>query len=107
MGNNLPKSANKKSALLPYRFIEKLKKLSFIKSIYLFGSRARGDQSKTSDIDLAIDCPTAGEKDWLQIMDVIEDADTLLKIDCVRLEQANTRLKENIYREGVKLYERR
>ncbi len=41
---------------LNYQFIEKLKALPFIAEIWLFGSRARGDNGKKSDIDLAILC---------------------------------------------------
>lgn len=89
-----------------YRFIDKLKHLTFIDRIYLFGSRARGDDSKTSDVDLAIECPNASDTDWLKVMDIIDDADTLLKIDCIRLDRANAELKERIYKEGKVLYVR-
>lgn len=92
--------------ILSYQFIDKLKKLAFVDSIYLYGSRARGDNTETSDIDLAIKCPAATEDDWLKVMDVIEDADTLLKIDCVRLDEVDEELKKNVYLEGKKLYER-
>ena len=52
--------------------------------VWLFGSRARGDNHMRSDIDLAILCEHATESDWLKIVDIINKADTLLKIDCVR-----------------------
>ncbi len=74
--------------------------------IYLYGSRARGDYSPTSDIDLAIDCPCASKQDWLQIIAIIENADTLLKIDCTRLDEAEPELKKNILNQGILLYGR-
>ena len=37
-----------------YRFIRQLTELDFIEQIWLFGSRARGDNQERSDIDLAI-----------------------------------------------------
>ncbi|WP_410526187.1 nucleotidyltransferase domain-containing protein [Rickettsia endosymbiont of Urophora cardui] len=40
-----------------YLFMEKLESLPFIEEIWLFGSRARGDNNERSDIDLAIICP--------------------------------------------------
>ena len=72
---------------LAYKFIEQLKALPFVDEIWLFGSRARGDHQERSDIDLAIICSTANDIDWLKVIDIVEDADTLLKIDCVRVRQ--------------------
>lgn len=69
-----------------YLFMEKLESLPFIEEIWLFGSRARGDNNERSDIDLAIICPNITAKDWLKIVDIIENADTLLKIDYIRFE---------------------
>ena len=79
-----------------------------MEAIYLFGSRARGDAHERSDIDLAIVCPSADIKDWLQVIDIVDEADTLLKIDCVRLDRlADERLKVEIERDKVVLYERK
>lgn len=72
---------------LNYQFIETLKNLPFIDEIWLFGSRARGDNREKSDIDLAIVCPNATDKDWLSVMDIIENSDTLLKIDCIKFDK--------------------
>lgn len=93
--------------ILLYQFIQKLSQLEFVKRIILFGSRARGDHQPTSDIDLAIECPTATDYDWLSILVVIDDADTLLKIDCIRLDQSPQELTAKINREGKVLYERK
>lgn len=90
-----------------YQFFQKLKLLPFVEAIYLFGSRARGDNDLRSDIDLAINCPKATNKDWRTIMDIIENADTLLKIDCIRLDsEKDTELSQNILKHNTILYKR-
>ena len=92
-----------------YVFFQKLITLSSIEHIWLFGSRARKDHQDRADIDIAIDCPSASEEDWLSILDIVEDADTLLSIDCVRFDSLDLEspLKQSIEREGVLLYEKR
>ena len=78
-----------------YKFIEKLKALEFVEEIWLFGSRARGDNIERSDFDLAIVCPRATDVDWLHILAIVDDADTLIKVDCVRLDK--NRISESLY----------
>jgi predicted nucleotidyltransferase len=92
-----------------YAFYTKLTQQPFVEQIWLFGSRARGDNQDRADIDIAIYCPTATAKDWLKILNIIDDADTLLKIDCLRLDgmDDDSAIKQAIEREGVKLYEKR
>jgi nucleotidyltransferase substrate binding protein (TIGR01987 family) len=76
----------KKDPIIQYQFIKYLRALPFIDEIWLFGSRARGDHHDRSDIDLAIVCPTATESDWLEVMRIVDQADTLLKVDCIRFD---------------------
>lgn len=92
--------------ILRYKFFEKLKELKFIDEIWLFGSRARGDNRTCSDLDLAIICDGATDKDWIKVTDIIEDADTLLKIDCIRFakERINVRLHNNILKDKKVIY---
>lgn len=78
-----------------YQFINHLKSLDFIDEIWLFGSRARGDHHERSDIDLALICPKASDYDWVKVQDIIEEADTLLKVDCVRFD--NNHLSQEMY----------
>ena len=91
-----------------YSFYHNLTQQPFVERIWLFGSRARGDNQDRADIDIAIYCPAATAKDWLHILDIIDDADTLLEIDCLRLDELreDSAIKQSIEREGVKLYER-
>lgn len=91
---------------LNYQFIEKLKELTFIDEIWLFGSRARGDNRTKSDIDLAVICPNVSENEWIKVIEIIEDADTLLKIDCIKFDQESITpmLYNNILKDKKVLY---
>ena len=89
-----------------YSFIDRLTALPFVEAIYLLGSRARGTQRERSDIDLAIVCPMAGVRDWQTVLDIVEDADTLLHVDCMRLdaEPAHSALRQQIEQERLTLF---
>ncbi len=74
-----------------------------IKQVILFGSRARGDYKKTSDIDLAV---TGGDFSRFAL-DVEEETSTLLKYDIVELDRTiQPELLESIQKEGIILYEK-
>ena len=77
-----------------------------VEKVILFGSRARGDAEERSDIDLAVVAPMASPRQWLDIVFLLEEADTLLPIDLVRWEEASAPLQERILVEGKILYER-
>lgn len=96
-------------ALPSYKFLSKITALPYVEAVYLYGSRARGDNQPRSDIDLAIFCPTATSKEWLDILELVENADTLLKVDCVRFDslQETDFLKKNILEQRQILYEKR
>jgi predicted nucleotidyltransferase len=72
--------------LTEYGFFRALCDLPFVEEIRLFGSRARGLARPRSDIDLAIRAPGADATDWDRARLIVEEADTLLKIDLVRLD---------------------
>ncbi|MCA9509025.1 MAG: nucleotidyltransferase domain-containing protein [Myxococcales bacterium] len=96
------------SLIRKFEFFSKLCELSFIKSIFLYGSRARGDFSDKSDIDIAINMPGSTPEDWEIIMRIIDDADTLLPIDCVRFDTLkNVDLKNAIEKDKVILFNRK
>jgi nucleotidyltransferase substrate binding protein (TIGR01987 family) len=98
----------KTAPIIAYRFIHRLIKRAFIDEIWLFGSRARGDHTQRSDIDLAIVCPRASQQAWQQILDIIDESDTLLKIDCVRFDHLaeDDKLRANIINFRKLLYRR-
>lgn len=92
--------------LKPYNFFEQIKQLEFVDSAYIYGSRARGDYRPNSDIDIAI--KTRGNHPAYRhiVADVIDNADTLLAIDCVNFDEAPEALKNQIVKEGVLLFEK-
>ena len=81
--------------------LKKIKNLNFVKEVWLFGSRARGDNEDKSDIDLAIVCKeNTTDDDWNKIIDIIENRDTLLMVDFVRFDKLNNgKFKDNILRD--------
>ncbi len=94
--------------LTDYHFLQEIAALDVVDAIYLFGSRARGDNRERSDIDIAVLCPRATKKDWLSILNIVENADTLLMIDCIRLDEELTTspLYQQIAKDKQLIYER-
>lgn len=83
--------------------IKALAKKYEIEKVILFGSRARGDYHKTSDIDLA----TTGGNHTRFSLDVDEETSTLLKYDVVNLDgPVYEELRKSIEKEGVVIYEK-
>lgn len=86
--------------------VEEIKKIAEkyeVKKIILFGSRARGDYHRASDIDLAVE----GGRITDFILDVKETTSTLLNFDIVDLkETVPGEFLEAIEKEGIILYEK-
>lgn len=74
-----------------------------VEKVILFGSRARGDYKRTSDIDLAV---TGG--DFARFaLDVDEETSTLLEYDIVDMSrEMQEELRQSITQEGKILYEK-
>jgi uncharacterized protein len=78
-----------------------------VERVWLFGSRARGDNFERSDIDLAIEAPGIDRGEWTKLhLDLEEDADTLLLIDFVLIDDLPKSFRHRVHREGRLLYER-
>lgn len=74
-----------------------------IEKVILFGSRARGDFRRTSDIDIAVE----GGNFERFALDVDEDTSTLLEFDIVNLnKEMQQELWDSIRMEGKTLYEK-
>lgn len=74
-----------------------------VSKVILFGSRARGDFRRTSDIDLAV---TGGDFDRFAL-DVNEDTSTLLEYDIVNLDRdMQQELRDSIRTGGMIIYEK-
>ena len=71
-------------------------------TIYLFGSRARGTQSKWSDIDIAVDARHPISRFVLgEIMSIFEASNILYKIQVVDINSVNEAMKTSILRDRV------
>ncbi|GAA0800931.1 nucleotidyltransferase domain-containing protein [Faecalicatena orotica] len=79
-----------------------LAKFYDLSRVILFGSRARGDYLKKSDIDLAVE----GKNIVDFALDVDEKTDTLLQYDIVDMSKADEELLKNIRKDGITLYEK-
>lgn len=78
-----------------------------VRRVYLFGSRARGDAAPRSDIDLAVEAPRIGRRDWLDLAaQAEEEAPTLCPVQIIRLDAASSALQRRILSEGALLYDR-
>ncbi|MDY4692513.1 MAG: nucleotidyltransferase domain-containing protein [Blautia sp.] len=74
-----------------------------VEKVILFGSRARGDHTRASDIDLAV---SGGDMTGFTL-DVKETTSTLLDFDVVDLNSpVQKELLTSIYKEGIVLYEK-
>ncbi|HHW03166.1 MAG TPA: nucleotidyltransferase domain-containing protein [Thermoanaerobacterales bacterium] len=84
------------------------KKYTSIEKVLLFGSRARDDFSKTSDIDIAVFSEDISDRDFNLLIDEINQIDTALSFDIVHYNKlAKESLRDRILRDGVVLYERK
>lgn len=87
--------------------IEELKKIliDFFKDkgvkIYLFGSRARGDNSIFSDVDIGIISDNDISKDIVYLRELLEESSIPYKIDIVDLSK-NDRLYKIVLQEGIR-----
>lgn len=74
-----------------------------IDKVYLYGSRARGDYKKKSDVDIAV---TGGDVNGF-ILAIDEEVSTLLMFDVVGLDSPiQDELLESIKKEGILIYEK-
>ena len=74
-----------------------------VRKVVLFGSRARGDNSERSDIDLAV----SGGNFLDFAFDVDEEVSTLLKFDVVNFDtKLAPDFRAEIERDGVVIYEK-
>jgi len=88
------------------RVLEELRALGQrhgLQRVILFGSRARGDCSRASDIDLAL----SGGNQTMFRLDAEEETHTLLTFDFVNLDgKLSQPMRDSISREGIVIYEK-
>lgn len=79
-----------------------------VQKVLLFGSRARGDYKKTSDVDLAVFSENISDREFNLLVDEINEMDTALSFDVVHFENLKKEaLKEKIIEDGILIYERK
>ncbi len=75
------------------------------KAVYVFGSKARGDDVGDSDFDIAVDT-NASNNCWSKfVIDGPEILCLISRFDFVRLDEANENLRNSIAAEGVMIYD--
>ncbi len=85
------------------REIVDIAKQQEVEKVLLFGSRARGDFRRTSDIDLAV----SGGNVARFAADIQEETSTLLMFDIVDLDgSVQKELLQSIEKEGIIIYEK-
>lgn len=78
-----------------------------IKKVLLFGSRAKGNYHRGSDIDLAVIADEFSFEDMIQLQVDIDELDLLYKVDCVDYHKIdNDELIAHIDRVGIPLFTR-
>lgn len=69
--------------------------------VFLFGSRARGDQRRTSDFDVAVLAAHPLPRGLLgRIREELEESRVPVPVDLVDLAEASAALREQVLREG-------
>lgn len=83
--------------------IHKFAKMSFIDKVVLFGSRARGDNTERSDVDIAVYGGNFDDFYWK----IKESIHSLLTFDIVEVDtEISEELKSEIERDGIVIYEK-
>jgi predicted nucleotidyltransferase len=81
--------------------VNELKKYS-PKKIILFGSRARGDNLKNSDIDIAVELDLSF-REKRKLKEKIDLIAGLYSVDLVFFDEMNEEFKRKVLKEGIKL----
>lgn len=75
--------------------------------LLLYGSRARGDYSNRSDIDLALDAPAMTITEFADLAAALNNLPCLFKIDLLRLQDLqNPALHAQIAKDAITLFAR-
>lgn len=105
MRSTLPEDLDRRELILG--LARRLAEHPAVERVWLCGSRARGDHFERSDIDLAIEAPGIDRGEWAMLhLDLEEEADTLLLIDFVLIDDLPESFRRRVHREGKLLYER-
>jgi predicted nucleotidyltransferase len=70
-------------------------------TIFLFGSRVRGEQNPASDFDIAVDSTGEISASLSLLREELENSNIPQKVDLVDLKQTSEEFRSVILREGV------
>ena len=71
--------------------------------VFLFGSRARGDARRTSDIDVAIDPHgDVPRRIVSELREAFEESHIPLRVDVIDLRDASAGFRDRVRREGLR-----
>jgi predicted nucleotidyltransferase len=73
--------------------------------IILFGSRARQDYRRLSDVDILVDGTPVDDRSWARLLSELDDLPTLLPIDLIRWDEAESGLLNRARSEGIVIHE--
>jgi len=89
------------------RVINRLKdffaKYDFIDDVVIFGSRGRGDYSRSSDIDISIFSKTMSNQEFSRLKFQLDGLHILQKIDIIHFEKVDSTLQKNIIKFAKRL----
>jgi len=72
------------------------------RAVYLFGSRARGDNLKNSDIDIAVDIDM-NFREKRKLKEKVDKAAGLYSVDLVFFDEMSEEFKNKVLKEGIRL----
>ncbi|NPA11620.1 MAG: nucleotidyltransferase domain-containing protein [Epsilonproteobacteria bacterium] len=72
------------------------------KKVLLFGSRARGDNLKNSDIDIAVDLKL-NFREKRKLKEIIDNIAGIYSVDLVFFDDMSDEFKEVVLKEGIEL----
>ena len=82
--------------------VERILRVDHPHKIVLFGSRARKENGRLSDFDIAL----FGQINIAKVRDAVEEAKTLLKVDMVAFDEiGDENFKKKILQDGIVIYE--
>ena len=72
--------------------------------IYLFGSRAVGNASMTSDFDIAISSPNEIDREISHAREILDESNIPYMVDLVDLKTTSAPFRNRIMKEGILLW---
>ena len=86
------------------KFMEVFSKYSEIEKAILYGSRAKGNFSPGSDIDICIVAPKMPFSKYLLLIAELDELDIPEKVDLTKYELLDDNIKSHIRRVGKEIY---